>query len=421
MKKILAVLLCLTMILTMTGAVAEGIKLRVSLPLGQWTDNFDVLIEAYMAKHPEIESIDATFPSSDVYNDLLKSDLAAGELPDIISVSYGRLNEEWFQYCADLSTDFPAYEHLTEAQISAGTYEGHGMIIAPIYVEGTGILYNMRLLEKAGWTTVPQTRDELAKLCEDLVAAGIKPFMHQWAETYLNLFNWVGPTWLGNKENQGIDFLEALLVGEDMNLAEDKEWNDFLDTYEILMKYAQEGAIATDKWTCRNAFFLEECAMLVGEGSWETPNIANTNPDLLPYARQECLPVSNDSVNKMQIQTITIAVAEMDEAQTKAAKEFASFIIDSEEARDWHQVLMGSPTAVTTLEVSPDLPQLGKDVITYMQEGRASESLYTFMPAVIMTDLEEAWARFVGQNLSREEFTKRYEQIFKDYADGFYE
>lgn len=33
-----------------------------------------------------------------------------------------------------------------------------------------------------------------------------------------------------------------------MNLSEDEDWNAFLDTYEqILIPYAQEGAIATDK------------------------------------------------------------------------------------------------------------------------------------------------------------------------------
>lgn len=423
MKKTLAIVLMLACLMMMGTAMADGIKLTVCMPLGQWTDNFNVLIDAYMAQHPEIESIDATFPSSDVYDDLLKADLAAGELPDIISIAYGRLNSEWFQYCADLSTDFPAYADLTENQIQIGSDENYGFIIAPVYEEGTGILYNTGILEKVGWDHTPQTRDELAKLAADLKAAGITPFMHQWAETYLNLFNWVGPTWLGNKEGQGREFLERMLAGEDVDLANDKEWNDFMDTYEILIEYAQEGAIATNKWTCRNAFFLEECAMLVGEGSWETPNIANTNPELLNHVKQDVLPVSNDpAANNLQLQTIGISVTKnADPAKEKAAKEFASFIIDSPEAAKWHQETMGSPTSVITLEVSENLPALGKDVIALMQEGRASESMYQFMPAVIMTDLEEAWARFVAKDFTREAFTERYEQIFKDYADGFYE
>lgn len=404
------------------AAPADGsITLTVSLPLGQWTDNFDQLIESYMAEHPEIAAIEANFPSSDVYNDLLKSALASGDLPDIISVSYGVLNEEWHQYCVDLSTDFPAYADLTDAQIASGTYNDK-FIIAPIYVEGTGIMYNMRILESVGWDHTPQTRDELLQLCKDLTAAGITPFMHQWAETYLNLFNWVGTTWLGNKDDQ-IGYLNNMLTGGEFDLDTDAEWNDFMDTYEqVLIPYAQEGAIATDKWTCRNAFFLEECAMLVGEGSWETPNIANTNPDLLEYVKQDVLPISNDAaVNNLQIQSITLAVTDdEDPAQVKAAKEFASYIIDSEEARLWHQELMGSPTAVTTLAASENLPRLAVDVIDLMQADKAAESMYTYMPAVIQTDLEEAWARFVAGDLSRADFTARYEQIFIDYADGLY-
>lgn len=403
-------------------AAADGsINLTVMMPLGQWTDNFNTLIDSYKAEHPEIGTIEATFPSSDKYEDLMRAALSAGELPDIISLSYGIMQEQWFPYCADLSTDCPAYDLLTEDQVKLGTTE-YGMIILPIYVEGTGILYNTKLLADAGWDHTPQTRDELAKLCADLTAAGIKPFMHQWGETYLNLFNWVGPTWLGNKEGGGMDFLNKMLAGENMDLANDKEWNDFMDTYEILIEYAQEGAIATDKWTCRNAFFLEECAMLVGEGSWETPNINNTNPDLLDHVKQDVLPCSNDpKENYLQIQTITASVTDSgDPARVAAAKDFLSYIVSSEEARVWHQDTMGSPTSIVTLELSDNLPAIAADVVNLMKEGRASESMYTYIPSVLQTDLEEAWARFVAQNFTREEFTKRYQEIFADYAAGKY-
>ena len=118
--------------------------------------------------------------------------------------------------------------------------------------------------------------------------------------------------------------------------------------------------------------------MLVGEGSWETPNIANTNPELLNFAKQDVLPVSNDpAANNLQLQTIGISVTNTaNPERIKAAKEFASYIIDSPEAAKWHQELMGSPTSVITLEVSDQLPALGKDVIALMQEGRAAESMY---------------------------------------------
>ena len=399
---------------------ADGsVDLTVTMPLGQWTDNFDILIEAYKAEHPELGTIAATFTSTSDYNDLLKAAAAAGELPDIIGTNYGEPFKEWNNYMADLSTDFPAYELFTEDQKTLGTVNGK-VVVAPIYLEGTGILYNMALLEKAGWKEVPKTRDELKKLCEDLTAAGIQPFMHQWAETNLNLFNWVGPTWLGNKENGGLDFIQKMLSGEDMDLANDPEMNEFLDYYDIAIQYAQPNATATDKWTARNAFFLEEAAMLTGEGSWEYPNIMNVNPDLMNHIKQDVIPCSNDAdKNHLQIQTMCAGVSSQSK-NVKAAKDFLSYIRSSEAARVWHQETMGSPTSIVSLEISDKLPCIAVDVLDHVAAGKASESMWEFTPAVLATDLEEIWSRYVNQQISREDFTARYAEIFKDYAAGKY-
>lgn len=399
---------------------AGSIDLTVMMPLGQWTDNFDVLIESYKAEHPEIGTIEATFPSTSDYNDLLKAAAAAGELPDIMGTNYGEPFKEWNMYMADLSTDFPAFDLMTEDQKTLGTVNGK-VVIAPIYVEGTGILYNMALLEQVGWDHTPQTLDELKALCEDLSAAGIQPFEHQWAETSLNLFNWVGPTWLGNKEGGGIDFMNKMLAGEDMNLADDVELNEFLDYYDIAMQYAQPNATATDKWTARNAFFLEEAAMLTGEGSWEYPNIMGVNPDLMDHIKQDVIPCSNDpEKNHLQLQTVCAGVNGESE-NVKAAKEFLNYIVASEDARIWHQEQMGSPTAIVSLEVSEKLPSIAADVIAFMNEGRASESMWEFTPAVLSTDMEEMWSLYVNGQMDRAAFIARYEEIFKDYAAGNYQ
>jgi ABC-type glycerol-3-phosphate transport system substrate-binding protein len=93
---------------TETQDIPDGsINLSIMLPLGQWTDNFDELIESYKAENPEIGEITATFPSSDKYVDLLVSALSAGELPNIIAMDYGIRRKDWWQYCEDLSVDTP--------------------------------------------------------------------------------------------------------------------------------------------------------------------------------------------------------------------------------------------------------------------------------------------------------------------------
>lgn len=402
---------------------AGSVDLSIMLPLGQWTDNFNMLIDAYKAEHPEVGEITATFPGSDKYDDLLVSALSAGELPNIINLGYGVRRQDWWQYCEDLSTGCPAYEMLTDAQIENGTDGDYGMLVLPMTMEGTGILYNTKILEETGWDHMPETRDELLQYCKDLKEKGIQPFMLPWAETYLNLFNNVGNYWLLDKPDGGKETLAKLMNGEDVDLANDPEMTELLDTYEqILMPYAQEGAVSADKWTCRNAFFAEECAMLIGEGSYETPNIQNANPALLDHVKQGILPISNDaSKNKMAIATISISVTKNDDPNVVAcAKDFASWLVSSDTARLWHQETMGSPTSIQGLEVSDKLPVIAKDVIDTIDAGKATENVFVYMPSSIYTDMQENWAKYVAGVETREQFLERYQQIFKDLKDGIY-
>lgn len=402
---------------------AGSITLNVMLPYGQWEGKFDTLIASYKAEHPEIAEINATFPSSSDYFDLLAAARASGEMPNIIRSSYGIQDYEYQQFMLDLSTDCYAYDELTDEQIANGTTE-YGMVVMPIYLEGTGLLCNMQLLGQVGWTEAPTTRDELKQLCDDLVSAGITPFCMQWSETNLNLNNWVGWTWLGDKENGGLDFLHAMMDGEDKDLANDVEWNEFLDCYEqVLMPYAQDGAIATDKYTARENFYLGKCAMLVGEGSWETPSILEYNPDLVDDVCQSYLPYSNDaSKNHLMTAYMTAGVVDCgDEATNKAAKDFLSYIVCSEDARVWHQEEMGNPTAIASLEASANMPKLAKDVVALIQSGNTRMAMYKFYPAAIQADISDAWGRFVGKDIDRAEFTEIYEKIFKDYSEGMYD
>ena len=159
----------------------NSVTISIQLSLSNWALDFDQLITTYKADHPWIKDIEYNFPATAVAEDLLVAALAAGNLPDIITTGYGVSFSQWFQYCVDMSDTY-AYTQLTDAQKANGTVDPYGMIIMPIYEEGTGLLCNMRLLEEAGWDHVPETRDELLQLCKDLTDKGITPLMHQWSE-----------------------------------------------------------------------------------------------------------------------------------------------------------------------------------------------------------------------------------------------
>ena len=181
MKKLVALALMLMMVLTCSCSFAEdkapgSVNLSIMLALGQWTDNFDELIDAYKAENPQIGTIEYEFPSSSTYWDLLKSKLASGEMPDIFGCNYGEQIGMWSDYMTTLD-DLPMAADLSASQREACSVDGGKTIqTMPIYVEGWGIIYNMRLLKEAGWEKTPETREELAQCLADLKAAGHDPF-----------------------------------------------------------------------------------------------------------------------------------------------------------------------------------------------------------------------------------------------------
>lgn len=420
MKKVLALVLTLAMALSMCSfASAEkapgSVDLSIMLALGQWTDNFDELIVAYKAENPQIGEITYEFPSSSVYWDLLKSKMASGEVPDIFGCGFGEQIAQWHDYLADLS-DMEIVKELTPDQVAACSLDGKTVQVFPIYVEGWGILYNMRMLKEAGWEKTPETRDELEQLCKDLVAAGFQPFECHYAETSLSLVNHLGSTWITNKENP-LEYMAELKTGKDMDLANDPDLNDMLDYYDLVLQYANEDYISTDKWTGRNNFFLEEAAMVDDEGSWEIPNILNVNPPLADYVVQGLVPISNTRTNRLQTATINAAVYK-DSENVEEAKKFLSWLCTSDVAQKWHQEKMGNIPALNSVEVLPNLSILGVHVFDYMKSGQAHETMTPWTPDEVKTPLGEVWSLYVGRQIDRAEFFKQYQQIWTDYAEN---
>ena len=424
MKKTAAWILVLTMVLSLLGTavLAEekepgSVDLFIMLALGQWTDNFDELIEAYKAENPQIGTIDYEFPSSSTYWDLLKSKLASGEMPDIFGCNQGEQIAMWGDYLATLD-DMEMAADLTEAQRQASSLDGGETIqIMPIYVEGWGIIYNMRLLKEAGWEKTPETREELAQLLADLKAAGINPFMAHYAETSLALTNHIGSVWMTNKEDP-LGFIAQLKSGADMDLANDPDLNDLLDYYDLILEYCNEDYLSTDKWVGRNAFYLEEYAMEDDEGSWEIPNILGVNPPLCDYVVQGLQPISNDAAkNRLQTATINAGIYK-DGANVDEAKKFLDWLIKSETAQVWHQEKMGNIPAHNSTEVLEGLSTLGQDVFAYMQSGKAHEVLTPWTPDGVKDAIGEVWSLYVGKQIDRPTFYEQYQAIWTDYANS---
>ncbi len=391
-----------------------SVNLSIMLALGQWTDKFDAIIDAYKAENLQIGTIENEFPSSSTYWDLLKSKLASGQMPDIYGCGFGEQITNWTEYLADLS-EIPAAAALTSAQVSACSLDGKKIQVLPMVVEGWGILYNMRLLKEVGWETPPNTFSQMKELCESLKAAGIQPFIHHYAETSLSLTNHLGTTWVTVKDNP-LEYFKELKSGKDMDLANDADLKAQLDYYDLVLEYGNADAIATDKWAGRNAFFLEEAAMIDDEGSWEIPNIVDVNPPLKDYVVQGVVPITDDaSRNRLQTASICAGVYASSK-ELNEAKAFLSWLASSEFAAVWHQDVMGNIPALSTIKVSDNLACLGQDVYALMQKGLTHETMNPWTPDSVKDSLGEVWSLYVGKKIDRAAFYQKYQEIWTNYA-----
>lgn len=398
-----------------TAAKAPGsVTLSIMIAVGTWTDKFNAMIDAYKAINPQIKTIANEFPSSSTYWDLLKSKLASNQMPDIYGCGFGEQIGNWKDYLADLS-NIPSASKLSAVQVAACSMDGKTIQVFPINIEGWGILYNMRLLNQVGWQKPPTTISDMKKLCEALSTAGIKPFIHHYAEASLTLTNHLGTQWITVKKDP-LAFFKELKTGKDMDLKNDADLNAQLDYYDLVLQYGNDNAIAMDKTTGRNSFFLEEAAMIDDEGSWEIPNIAKVNPPMTKYVVQGVVPITNDaSRNRLQTASICAGIfaksKELDEA-----KAFLNWLVSSDTATLWHQDVMGNIPSLSYIPVSKNLATLGQDVYKLMQDKMTYEVLTPWTPDGVKDALGEVWSLYVGKKIDRATFFTKYQAIWTTYA-----
>ena len=77
---------------------------------------------------------------------------------------------------------------------------------------------------------------------------------------------------------------------------------------------------------------------------------------------------------------------------------------------------MGNIPGLGSVEVSENLNCLGKDVFALLQEGRTHEVMTPWTPDEVKDSLGEVWSLYVGRQIDREEFFKRYQEVWTNYA-----
>lgn len=230
----------------------------------------------YLAeKLPNIE-IEFEFVSQDNFDNVLNSQLQAGEGPDIIELGGQTRLLANANYLLDITNqDFVS--KYAEAGIKPYTVDGK-VYATPLQSWYEGIFYNKQIFKENG-LEVPKTWDEFLELHKKLIAKGIKP-QTMGAQSYEPMMKQsigvVNNEFYSNPENKDFD--------EKFNKGEVKLSQAWLPALEEWQKIVKDGYLTQDMLGLSYDQALDEFAMGKAAmwqcGPWAVDTIKQKNPNL---------------------------------------------------------------------------------------------------------------------------------------------
>lgn len=195
----------------------------------------------------------------------------------------------------------------------------------PYAANGSGVLYNKALFEKAG-ITIPGTWDDFVADFDKLQKAGIKPveltFMDSW--TCLPPWNSMAPVL------QPENFTDDRRAGKTTFAATHRE---LLQKYLVILSKASGDYMGTS-YNDGNKNFAEGKAAMMINGNWAIPEFTKVNPDI--DVDMFAFPSTNDPTKNTVTSGIDVAFAiSASSPNKKTAEEFLAFLVRPENAQTY--------------------------------------------------------------------------------------
>ena len=319
MKKILAMLLVLAMVLSLAACTKEenkpadenkttdapvvDTKTDENVELTMWCiatesdsnrHSYEAAIADMAKKYPNIKlNWEAT--ENQAYKTKIKAAVQADTMPDIFftwSCAFlGDFVDAGRVYCLDtVYQDFK--NELPEVMLGNTTYNGKHYGV-PLTMNIVGLFANMDLLKQVGYTEVPGTYDEFIKCCDALKAANIIPFGCAGKETWC-VTEYLEPV---IEKSVGADALNDIFLGR-------ATWNNAdvaaaVDTFQGLVNngYFDPDGIALSNDEVKANFMAGKYAFYMN-GTWNCADFAK-DAEFGPKVKVAEFPVINADKAKL--------------------------------------------------------------------------------------------------------------------------
>ena len=309
MKKIIALLLALVMVLGLAACGAKTEAPATTAPTAEGTEATtatEAAAEAVTIKVAAIETaygsqvwadVAAAFTAETGINvelttdknleDVLTGPMQNGEFPDVVHLATGRqagLTEQLVKQNAlapltnMLATTIPG-ETATPAEKIAGGFTDNNIVapygdgvtyMAPMFYSPCGLFYNAKLFEEKGWT-VPTTWDEMWELGDKAAAEGIALFTYP-TTGYFDTFI---PTLIASVG--GAELWEAVSNYEE-GIWESADGQKVLDVIAKLVTYVHPNTPAQangQDYTKNQNMIVNNEAIFMPNGTWVTAELAD--------------------------------------------------------------------------------------------------------------------------------------------------
>lgn len=294
-KKILSVLLCSAMVAGVAAGCgnsgSDGEKKKASSDVEKITmscwyaeDNMKPVLEAINKQMDGKYEVEYTYVNLDDYNNVISTQLAAGEGPDIVvdgtnfpaRIKAGNLK--------DISgSDY--LEGFNDAGMTLCTSEDGKVYGIPSYGWFSGLWYNKDLFEKNEITELPTTFDELVAVCDKLSANSVQPLGFGLADGDQGMHSLMGyiENTFYETSDEGKSFDEEFAYGKKKM---DGTLNQYVKDWSVLIEkgYITPEMVGISNEQALSDFIAGKTAMF-NAGPWYYANFkdAEMNVGMMPH------------------------------------------------------------------------------------------------------------------------------------------
>lgn len=374
----LAFAVCLAAIAPVVWGCGDDSDGKIEVEIVQYkpeaANYFKTVEEAFNASHDDIR---LTISSPNDAMAILKTRFIREDYPDIIGIG-GDINYSYFvdaDILADIS-DYAGMQDVNEGYLQIAEalelVPVDGTYILPYAANAAGILYNREMFEEHGWQ-IPETWEEMLALCDEIEAAGIRPFYFGFKDTWTCLAPWNAMA----VELAPADTTKQVNKGQTTFA---KEYGELAEKYSALLPYGPDDPFAYSYNDACTAFARGESAMYP-IGSYAAPQILSVNPDL--QIDSFVMPASDAKEDRTLNSGIDLGFCVTKDCKNKEA---AYKVLDFLYEDDTLQKYIDAQTSVPCKKGSFTLPVILDGMSEFIASGNMTDYQDHYYPSEMSVD-----------------------------------